>query len=441
MSRRWLSALVDVQRFERRGLFYAFGCALCMFTAYSMLRPVRDTMGITSGVASLPSLFWGTFACMLLLQPVYGWVLSRFPRTVALPRVYAFFAITLLAFDVWFSLQVDHTWVARAYFVWVSVFNLFVVAVFWSLMVDVFTREQAGRFFGCIAAGISIGGLIGPLLASLLAEPLGTIHLLAVAASLLLISAALMRGIIRWHVRQPAAATESAGPDAALHGSAFAAFSQVVRTPYLRGVAGFVLLLTAVSTVLYLEQQQVVAHAVVGANARTAFFARVDLAVQTLALLAQLFLFSRLLRRFGLTAMLVSIPALLLIAFVVIGSSSSFAGQSFEVVIGAIMLRRIGEYAVTRPCRDMLMSVVSREEKYRAKNLIDTFVYRGGDALSASAVAALPVLAASPGAVTAIAGFALCAVWVLSALWLGRRFEARAGLAAQPLREASSAAR
>jgi AAA family ATP:ADP antiporter len=367
-----------------------------------------------------------------LVQPLYGWVLSRYPRIVALPCVYAFFATTLIAFHAWFFLEADHTWLARVYFVWVSVFNLFVVAVFWSLMADVFNREQAGRLFGCIAAGLSLGGLIGPLLASLLAAPLGSIQLLLFAAGLLLVSAHLMRGVIRWHVVKPSAAAQSADGDAALHGSVFAAFPQVARSTYLRGVALFVFLLTAVTTLLYVDQQRVIAHAIRDTDARTVLFARIDFAVQALSLLAQLFLFSRLLRRFGFTAMLVSIPVLLLLAFSVTGLSSSF-----EVVIGTMMLRRIGEYAVTRPCRDMLMSVVSREEKYRAKSLIDTFVYRGGDALSASAITALTALATSPATVSAIAGAGLCAVWALSALWLGRRFEAGAGTPTVTLRPAS----
>jgi AAA family ATP:ADP antiporter len=434
---RWISRVVEVRTGEGSGLLCAFGCALCMFTAYSILRPVRETMGITSGTAALPSLFWSTFACMLLLQPLYGWALSRYPRTSVLPRVYAFFALTLIAFHAWFFLQSDHTWVARAYFVWVSVFNLFVVAVFWSLMADVFSREQAGRLFGFIAAGLSTGGLIGPLLASLLAARLGSVHLLLVAAGFLLASAVLMRRVILWHFNQSSPAMRQTSEfGLALPGGAFAGFSQVVRTPYLRGVALFVVLLTSVTTVLYVDQQRVVADTIRDIDQRTVLFARIDFLVQALSLIAQLFLFSRLLKRFGFTAMLASVPVLMLLAFCAIG-----IGPSLEIVIGAMLLRRIGEYAVTRPCRDMLMSIVSREEKYKAKTLIDTFVYRGGDALSASAIAALPVMGASAIHTSSIAGAVLCAAWAVSAFWLGRTFDAKSGAvtARRPIGEVSLA--
>jgi AAA family ATP:ADP antiporter len=176
----------------------------------------------------------------------------------------------------------------------------------------------------------------------------------------------------------------------------------------------FVLLLTSVSTVLYLEQQRVVADAVTDPDARTALFARIDFTVQALSLIAQAVLFGRLLRRFGFATMLAAVPALVLLVFAVMAS-----GLSFELAIGAIVVRRVGEYGVTRPCRDMLMSVISRQEKYKAKQLIDTFVYRGGDGLSASLMAAL-----SGPAVRPLVGVALCGAWLGTAVWLGRRFEA-----------------
>jgi ATP:ADP antiporter, AAA family len=295
-------------------------------------------------------------------------------------------------------------------------------------MADVFNREQAGRLFGCIAAGLSIGGLLGPVLAGLLARALGSINLLLVAVALLLASGWLMRGVIRWNHRQLDAAANEQGVlaesrERTLQGSPFAAFSQVARIPYLRGVAVFVLLLTAVSTVLYLQQQRVVADTISDPDARTALFAQIDFAVQLFSLMAQMLLFSRLLRRFGFTAMLVSVPALLLLGFALMS-----LGMTMQIVVAAMVLRRIGEYAVTRPCRDMLMSVVSREQKYQAKSLIDTFVYRGGDALSASALAGLTAVAANPGAVTVWAGIALCTSWVVCAARLGGQFEKRAAL-------------
>ncbi|MBV8877309.1 MAG: MFS transporter, partial [Gammaproteobacteria bacterium] len=252
-----LRRLVVLQPGEAPALLAAFATLLCTFSSYTILRPVRDAMGVTSGLEKIPTLFWGVFVVMLLLQPVYGWLTSRYPRTVFLPWVYGFFTLNLLGFYVWFRLEADHTWIARTYFVWVSVFNLFVVAAFWSLMADVFTREQAGRLFGSIWAGASTGGLIGPTIARELAVPLGAINLLPISAGLLLVSLVFMSKLIRWQ-RTHRAAVSAAAPEAAqpqpartesaLGGSMFAAFTQVVRSPYLLGIAFFVLLMTWVST-------------------------------------------------------------------------------------------------------------------------------------------------------------------------------------------------
>lgn len=407
---------------ERRALGYAFLCAATMFTAYAILRPVRETMGITSGVRNLPALFWATFACMLIAQPVYGWLVSRYPLRSILPQIYLLFAAMLLGFYVWFFMAQDQIWIARSYFVWVSVFNLFIVAVFWSLMADVFESEQAARLFGMIAGGISTGGLIGPALATHLTPVIGTINLLPVSAALLALSAFIMSRLIGL-----SAGAEQSGLGAgcaelpAAQGSAFDAFAQVLRSPYLAAISMFVLLLTSVSTVLYLEQQRIVAASVADRDAQTVLFARIDFWVQAASLVTQFFLFSRILKWFGFAAALSAVPALLIIAFALLSVAPSLA-----VIVAAMMARRIGEYGLTRPCRDMLFTVVPRDEKYKAKNLIDTFVYRGGDAVSASAYAGVVALASSDGQAAAAGamGVVLCVAWMALAVWLAGRFGA-----------------
>ena len=267
--------LVVVEPQELPALLAAFATLFCMFFSYTILRPIRDTMGITSGVEKLPYLFWATFVSMLALQPVYGWLTSRFRRPVFLPWVYAFFTANLLVFYLWFNLQQDHTWIARTYYVWVSVFNFFIVAVFWSLMADVFTREQAGRMFGFIAAGASTGGLLGPLVAGRLAVPLGTINLLLISATLLASSLFFMRRVIHWH-RHFGSGTRGIEVDTPLGGHMLAAFHQVIRSRYLLGIALFVILLSWVSTFLYLEQQAYVARVFATRDERTRFFSDVD---------------------------------------------------------------------------------------------------------------------------------------------------------------------
>ncbi|HXY75475.1 MAG TPA: MFS transporter [Steroidobacteraceae bacterium] len=427
-----LRRLVDLREGEAPGLLASFATFLCMFASYAILRPVRETMGLVSGVKHLPDLFWAVFIVMLLLQPLYGWLTSRLPRTVFLPWVYGFFAANLLGFYLWFRLQVDHTWIARTYFVWVSVFNLFVVAVFWSLMADVFTREQAGRMFGFIAAGASTGALIGVFVDEYLAVPLGTINLLPISAALLGVSLLFMRRVIRWQ-RAQAAAGVKRGADAErpLGGGVWAAFVEVVRSPYLLGIALFVMLVTWVTTLLYLEQQAYVAKVFTVRDEQTRFFATIDIWVQLGALLIQLFVFGRLFERLGLRAMLMSVPIVMVVAY-----SIYALAPGFMVAVVALIVRRVGDYSITRPCRDSLFTVVSREEKYKAKSLIDTCVYRGGDALSAQLYRGITAgLGGGPSSVGWL-GAGISALWAVLAFYLGAALE-RARPAAEAQARAS----
>jgi ATP:ADP antiporter, AAA family len=411
-----LAAAINAEPRELPGLLAAFACVFAMFSSYSILRPIRETMGLTSGLETLPALFWGTFVAMLALQPVYGWLTSRFRRTVFLPWVYLFFILNVLGFYGWFNAQEDHTWIARVYFIWVSVFNLFVVAVFWSLMADVFTREQAGRLFGFIAAGLSLGGLFGPFLGKQLAQPIGTINLLPVSAALLAVGLGFMLGVLAWHRRHGVRDESNAGsdPDARLGGGALAAFRQVASSPYLALIAVFVLLLTWASTFLYLEQQALVAATFADRDARTEFFNTLDFWVQAASLTVQLFLFGRLYRWLGFRALIVLVPALMMLGFATLALMPTFA-----VLIGVMVVRRVGEYAIARPSRDTLYTVVSREEKYKAKSLIDTFVYRGGDATSASLHALLKSTFGLGLVGIAWVGAVIAAAWALVAFRLG----------------------
>jgi AAA family ATP:ADP antiporter len=427
---RLLRRLVVLQPGEAPALLASFATLLCMFASYTILRPVRDALGITSGLENIPYLFWGVFVVMLLLQPLYGWLTSRFPRSVFLPWVYGFFALNLLIFWIWFRVQSDHTWIARTYFVWVSVFNLFVVAAFWSLMADVFTREQAGRLFGFIWAGASTGGLLGPLIDRKLAVPLGAINLLPLSAGLLMLSLVFMAAVIRWQRRQAAQASPSTAALTAggaaqpahggIGGGVFAAFAQVVRSPYLLGITLFVLLMTWVSTFLYLEQQAFVAKVFHSTDERARFFAGIDFYVQAASLTIQFLLFGRLFKWFGMRALLASVPLIMMAGYALFALT-----PVFMVLVVVYAVRRVADYAITRPCRDSLFTVVSREEKYQAKSLIDTFAYRGGDALSGSLYKALTGgFGASPTAIGWL-GAGISAVWAVLALALGRAFQQR----------------
>ena len=420
-----LQRLVVLQPGEMPALLASFATLFCVFASYTMLRPVRDAMGITSGVENLPLLFWGTFIAMLLVQPLYGWLTSRFRRTVFLPWVYGFFTANLLAFYLWFNVAQDHAWIARCYYIWLSVFNLFVVAVFWSLMADIFTREQAGRMFGFIAAGASTGGLVGPLISGSLAVPLGTINLLLISAVFLGLSLVFLRAVIRWDRLNGASSSKGADTDKALGGGIWAAFAQVTQSPYLLGIALFVFLVTWISTFLYLEQTAFVAKVFHSRDQRTQFFSHVDAWVQGVSLATQLLFFGRLFKWVGLRVMIISVPALMIIGYALFALVPTFA-----VLVGVFSVRRVGEYAITRPCRDSLFTVVTREEKYKAKSLIDTFVYRGGDATSASVYGVLTGPLAWSASSIGWFGACISAIWLALSYSLGKAQE-RARVAAE----------
>jgi AAA family ATP:ADP antiporter len=426
-----LRRLVVLQPGEAPVVLVSLATLLCTFSSYTMLRPVRDALGVTSGLEKIPYLFWGVFLAMLLLQPVYGWLTSRYARSVFLPWVYGFFVVNLLLFWFWFHVQADHTWIARTYYVWVSVFNLFVVAAFWSLMADVFTREQAGRVFGFIWAGASAGGLIGPFLDRVLALRIGAINLLPISAGLLFAGLLLMMRVIRWQRGRVVAAVAANAPaprvEHGVGGGVLAAFSQVARSPYLIAIAVFVFFMTWVSTFFYLEQQSFVAKAFHNADERAHFFATIDFAVQGASLLLQALLFSRLFKWFGMRALLMAVPLMM------IGAYALYAlVPTFIVLNWMYGIRRVADYGITRPCRDSLFTVVSREEKYQAKSLIDTFAYRGGDALSGSLYKAFTAGFSAGHSAVGWLGAAVSALWMLLALALGGAFQQRAQRAIPP---------
>lgn len=413
---RFVMRTFSVQRGEMQGMFASFALLFLIWTAYSVLRPVRETMGITSGVSKLPILFWATFLCTLAIQPLFGALAARLRRALLLPALYLFFVSNLLLFYAWFFVQEDHTWIARAFFVWLSVVNLFWLSVFWSFMADIFTREQSHRVFGFIAAGTSLGGLAGPLITAMLAERLGTINLLLVAAGFLIAAVPLIGVLNRWHLRH-ATAEPAAGADRPLGGNPFAGFAQVLADRTMSGIGVFVFLLTWVSTFLYLEQQSLVDRLVPESDEQTRLFGWIDFSVQSAALLIQLVLLGHLTRRFSLTGLIVVVPLLMVAGYMWLA-----ANPTLWAVVGTMIVRRVGEYSIMRPCREMLFTSVPREMKYKAKNIIDTLIYRAGDAVSGSAHAGLVAAGLTTSGVFWIAS-GISALWGWSAWAAARRHE------------------
>jgi ATP:ADP antiporter, AAA family len=427
LARRWLWRIARIEGHEAGAAMAGFAYIFSAFTAYMILRPVRETMGITSGVSNLPSLFWGTLAATLLTQPIFGWLTSRYPRTVFLPWVYGFFALNLLGFYLWFHFQAEHTWIARAFFVWLTVFALFVPSVFWSLMADIFRPEQAKRLYGFLAAGTSAGGVLGPLIAATLAPVVGTINLLLFSIVFLGASIFCIRYLTTWHARVVAANQAAAGArgggdvNQALGGSLWAGFTLVAKSPYLLSIAAFILLLTWVSTFLYLQQAELVEKALPDRDQQTQLFGWVDFIVQSLSLLIQLFALSRFTKWMRMSTVFMLAPVLM-----VFGYGALALVPVLSVLLVVMVIRRVGEYALVRPCREMLFTSVDRETKYKAKNFVDTAVYRTGDATSGSAHALLSWLGVATSGIAWV-GAAVAAVWAVLAYRLGRTHERNTG--------------
>ncbi|MHA1536642.1 MAG: NTP/NDP exchange transporter [Alphaproteobacteria bacterium] len=411
----YLRRALDLRAGEGRGLVLAFLYFFFLLGGYTMLRPLRDEMGVASGVDNLQYLFTATFVVMLAAVPAFGALVSRRARARIVPNVYRFFIASILLFYLLFSVTEASVWTARAFYVWVSVLNLFVVSVFWSLMNDLFVPGQAKRLFPVIAAGGTAGALAGPLAAANLAGPLGPTSLLLLAAGAFEIAVWCVYGLLR---ARPAREIDRG--KAAVGGGIFDGFTLVLRSPYLIGVALFFLLMTSAATFLYFIQAHFVRDLFPTPAERIAAFAWLDFFANSLTVLLQLFVAGRLLRYFGVGFGLAVLP------IVVAGAFAALALMPVFAMLAAIqVLRRAAQYAVSRPAREALFTPLSPSEKYKAKNVIDTAVYRGGDAGSGWVFAGLRGAGLDFAAIALIM-VPVAGLWAGLAFSLGRRREALA---------------
>lgn len=414
---RWFAAgLVAAREEEREALLWSFAYFFSLLCGYYVLRPVREEMGIRSGVENLPWAFTGTFAAMLIAVPVFSLLVARVPRARAIPIVYRFFLANLVVF--WALLQSgwSHALVARAFFIWVSVYNLFVVSIFWSYMADLFDSGQARRLFGFIMSGGSLGAIVGPLLAALLVGRVGVANLLLVSAAFLEIAARCAGRLARWSGRT---APEGAAPSgAALGGGPFAGIRDVFRSRYLGAMAAQMLLSVATGTIVYFQQARLVADLVRDPAMRTRLFAAVDLGVNLASLALQTAVAGRIFAVAGLGLGLAIHPALALAGLLAVS-----AWPVLPLVVAVQALRRVVHFGLERPAREVLYTVLPREEKYKAKSFIDTVVYRGGDALSAWGWKGLSALGFGLSGV-ALAVTPLALTWLAVAAYLRRRHQA-----------------
>ncbi|MEP6632834.1 MAG: MFS transporter [Luteimonas sp.] len=399
---------------EAAPVIAGFAMFFLVFAGYFMLRPVRETMGIAGGVDNLQWLFTGTFLATLAAMPLFGWIAARVKRRRIVTWVFSFFAANLAAFAIAFVARPDDVWLARAFYIWLSVFNLIAISVAWSVLVDVFEPGEAKRLFALIAGGASLGGLVGPLLGVVLVGRIGHPGLLLLSAMFLIAAMLFAHAIQRWRSARSRHHAE-VSEQRALGGSPFAGVSAVLRSPYLLGIALFVLLLASVSTFLYFEQARLVEAAFPLKTDQTRVFSTIDVIVQTLAIASQLFLTGRIAQRLGVGALLVAVPLAATAGFVWLAFAPTFA-----VLAVVIVIRRAGEYAFVRPGREMLYTVVSPEAKYKAKNFNDTVVYRGADAVSGWVKTGVDLLAQQP-AIAMTLGACIALAWAVTGGVLARR--------------------
>ncbi|HEX6727202.1 MAG TPA: MFS transporter [Nitrospira sp.] len=413
---RWAHSL-GAKREELVPLAWAFVYFFCLLCGYSILRPVRDEMAIEGGLQYLPWMMTATFLTMLAATPLFGWLSARCSRYRLILTVYAFFIANLLAFYALMTSHLHPEWVARGFFVWLSVMNLFIVSVFWSFMADLFTPEQGARLFGVIAAGGSSGALLGPLFTTGLTF-LFPIPVLMVASSLFLGACiGCVYRLERWGRTQTMHHRGQQGEP--LRGSFLAGIRLTVSSPYLLGICGYLAFLTMTATFLYLEQTRLVSAYLEQPEARTRLFSSLDFTTGLLTWVTQMFVTKRVISRFGLVAPLLFLPVLSLIGFLGI-----VLWPTLAVYVVFSVLRRVGEYALSKPAREVLFTVVSREEKYKAKNFIDTAISRGGDASTAWLVTAVKALGATSNHI-AWALVPLMGLWAWLATVLARHEKRR----------------
>ncbi len=411
---RLLARVVHVERREIAALVLSFTYFFFVLAAYYIVRPIRDEMGVMVGTGGLERIFTYVFLVMLCAVPVFGWVVSTFERRTIVPLIYAFFISNLVAFWLLLNAFGQTPTLATVFFVWASVFNLFVISLFWSLMSELWQSEQAKRLYGLIAAGGSIGGLAGPLVTQTFVGLIGPNTLLLVSAAFL--AAALATSIRLRAVLSDASAAEPGHDKPMAEGGVLAGALQVWNSPYLWRIALCILLANFVSTIFYFEQARIVKLAIADRAERVQLFARMDFTVSALTILIQVLATGRIMERFG-----AGIAAALLPASAVVGLLALALAPTLAVIVAIIVTERAIAFSLSSPAMRVFYTLVQPEEKYKAQNFIDTVVYRGGDAASGWAANALGV------GVVAMAAFTLpfAGAWLVLTLLLGRQAAAK----------------
>lgn len=414
----WLHRLLEtglrIRRSEVALVTWSFLYFFFLLSSYYVLRPLRDEMGIQGGVENLPWMFTGTFLATLLVVPVFGWIATNLSKRRIVPAFYGLFFAMLLGFFGLLKSNLYPEAMAIAFFIWISVFNLFIVSVFWSFMVDVYRQDESERLFGFVAAGGTTGAIVGPLLTAILPPVIGTDNLLLVSAGLLLGTLIFISRILGLRSLQPESGDGPERDDIlrseqGLGGNFLDGFVKLARSPYLIGIGAFIVLYSATSTFVYFEQANIIARAIGQSARRTQVFALMDFGVNALTILGQLFVTGRLMDYFGPGPALCSLPVVTVLGFTVLASAPVLIS-----IVGFQIVRRASNYSLARPAREVLFAPLTDAEQYKGKNIVDTLVYRGGDAVTGWFFAGLQGIGLGlvglsvVGGVLALGWFGLC---------------------------------
>jgi len=418
--KKLFAKVVDVKPNELRALWLGFAFFFVVLAGYYVIRPVRDNIG-----ANYSENLWWMFTVVLLSMIVanalFSAIVSRMSRRRFIPIAYRFFILNLLIF--FFLMRMappgKQPWVDISFFAWVSVFNLFATAVFWGFMTDLFTNEQGKRLFGFIAVGGSLGGILGPIITASLVHRVSTGFLLLICATMLEVAAQTVR-FFPAEFRGDHSKSSDATAEKPIGGNFWDGLTNICKSPYLFGLFLFILLYTLTSTWTYFQQSELTKAGFVDKAARTAFFAKLDLSVNSLTLILQIFVTGRLMKFLGVTVTLLCMPVLSLFGFAAMG-----VAPVLSVLAAFQIARRASTFAFMRPAREVLFTVLRREDKYKAKSFIDTFGYRCGDQLGAWSYGGMQALGLHLGAISYIA-IPVVAGWCALGVWLGRKQRALA---------------
>jgi len=414
--KKFFTKIVDVKPDEIRALWLGFIFFFVVLAGYYVIRPIRDNIGATQ-FENLWWMFTVVLVAMIIANALFSAIVARMSRRKFIPIAYRFFILNLIIFFVLMQFMPPgkQPWVDGCFFVWVSVFNLFATAVFWGFMTDIFTSEQGKRLFGFIAVGGSLGGVLGPIITTSLVHYVSTGVLLLICAGMLEIAAQSVRFFPAGFHRDNSKPTEDATAEKPIGGKFWDGVTHICKSPYLFGLFLFILLYTLTSTWAYFQQADLTKVGFADRAARTSFFAKLDLSVNTLTLLLQIFLTGRLMKFLGVTVTLLFMPVLSLFGFAAMGLVPVLAVLAvFQVA------RRASTFAFMRPAREVLFTVLRREDKYKAKSFIDTFGYRCGDQFGAWSYGGMQALGLGLSTISYIA-IPVVACWCALGVWLGRK--------------------